>query len=234
MRRRGRCGSAPTRTRSGASHCRSRSEHARWPPHSLATTVRLVASHAYPDGAPPGFSGGFKEESCHACHFHAEPNSGPGRVTIEGVPAAFAAGERYTLTVTLSARRNEARGFQLAARFKDGGAQAGTLAPGSERRGTCRRGDFRAASSTRDRRRRGPPSTAADTRWTIEWTAPDGGGPVIFHVSANAADGDGSADGDFVYTTTGESAPLAPLAASGNGGRRLTAALAARVRAFGG
>ena len=56
----------------------------------LATTVRLVASHAYAEGAPPGFSGGFKEESCHACHFHAELNSGGGRVTIEGVPATFA------------------------------------------------------------------------------------------------------------------------------------------------
>ena len=54
-----------------------------------------------PDGAPPGFSGGFKEESCNACHFHAEPNSGPGRVTIEGVPATFAPGERYMLTITL-------------------------------------------------------------------------------------------------------------------------------------
>ena len=42
----------------------------------VATTVRLVASHAYAEGAPPGFSGGFKEDSCHACHFHAEPNSG--------------------------------------------------------------------------------------------------------------------------------------------------------------
>ena len=44
----------------------------------VATTVRLVASHAYAEGAPPGFSGGFKEDSCHACHFHAEPNSGAG------------------------------------------------------------------------------------------------------------------------------------------------------------
>jgi hypothetical protein len=58
----------------------------------LATTVRLVVSHAYAEGAPPGFSGGFKEESCHACHFHAEPNSGGGRVTIDGIPARFASG----------------------------------------------------------------------------------------------------------------------------------------------
>ena len=68
----------------------------------LATALRLVASHAYAEGAPPGFSGGFKEDSCHACHFHAEVNSGGGRVRIEGVPAQFVAGQRYTLTVTLT------------------------------------------------------------------------------------------------------------------------------------
>ena len=44
-------------------------------------------------------------------------------------------------------------------------------------------------------------------RWTIEWVAPDRGGPVAFHVAANAADGNESADGDFVYTTTAESPP---------------------------
>jgi hypothetical protein len=41
----------------------------------------------------------------------------------------------------------------------------------------------------------------------VPWTAPNGGGPVIFHAAANAADGNGSADGDFVYTATGESSP---------------------------
>ena len=43
-------------------------------------------------------------------------------------------------------------------------------------------------------------------RWSIEWTAPSGGGAVIFNVAANAADGNESADGDFVYTATAESA----------------------------
>jgi hypothetical protein len=171
----------------------------------LAITVRLVPSPAYAQGAPPGFSGGFKEESCHACHFHAEPNSPGGRLTIEGVPARFAAGERYTLTVTLTRAGMKRAGFQLAARFKDDGAQAGTLTPGTgdgERVGVEGQ-DVQYAGQ----KQAGAPVDEADTaRWTIEWTAPDRGGPVIFHVSANAADGNDSADGDFVYTATGESA----------------------------
>ena len=63
--------------------------------------------------------------------FSSDPNSSPGRVVIDGVPARFAAGEKYTLTVTLSRPGMKRAGFQLAARFKDSGAQAGTLAPGS-------------------------------------------------------------------------------------------------------
>ena len=177
----------------------------------VATTVRLVASHAYAEGAPPGFSGGFKEESCHACHFHAEPNSGPGRVTIEGVPATFAPGERYTLTITLTRAGMKLAGFQLAARFKDSGAQAGTIAPGA---GDAERVEVETQAGVQyaGQKKAGASVGAAEAAtWTIVWTAPESGGPVIFHVSANAADGNDSADGDFVYTATGESAPLAPL-----------------------
>jgi hypothetical protein len=165
----------------------------------LATTVRLMASHAYAEGAPPGFSGGFKEESCHACHFHEEPNSGGGRLTIEGVPAKFEAGQRYTLTVALTRAGMKRAGFQLAARFKDGGAQAGTLAPGP---GEGERVKVESSSGVQYAGQKKAGSLVADdvARWTLVWTAPERGGPVIFHAAANAADGNESADGDFVYT----------------------------------
>ena len=45
-------------------------------------------------------------------------------------PRRLRPGERYTLTVTLTRAGMKRAGFQLAARFKDSGAQAGTLAPG--------------------------------------------------------------------------------------------------------
>lgn len=171
----------------------------------VSATMRLVASHAYADGAPPGFSGGFKEDSCHACHFGADPNSGPGRATIAGVPAAFVPGERYTLTLTVTKSGMKLAGFQLAARFADSGAQAGLLAPGPEdaRRikvvtydGVQYAGQTRAGASI-----------AGDVAmWTIVWTAPTRGGRVIFDVAANAADGNDNAEGDFVYTATADAA----------------------------
>ena len=170
----------------------------------LSATMRLVASHGYPDGAPPGFSGGFKEESCHACHFHAEPNLSPGRLVIDGVPARFKAGEKYTLTVTLTRPGMKRAGFQLAARFKDSGAQAGTLAVAAAlkpRSSVELQGGIQYANQKKD----GSSVDADVARWTIEWTAP-AGGAVVFHVAANAADGNDSADGDFIYTASLESA----------------------------
>jgi hypothetical protein len=173
---------------------------------TLAATIRLVASPAYADGAPPGFSGGFKEDSCQACHFHEALNAPPGRVAIEGVPPAFTPGQSYTLTVRLTRTGTKLAGFQLAARFKDGGAQAGVLASGP---GDAERVGVESASGVQyaGQRKAGATGASDAASWTIVWTAPTSGGPVVFHVAANAANGNESADGDFVYTASVESAP---------------------------
>jgi hypothetical protein len=162
---------------------------------------------AYADGAPAGFSGGFGEPSCHGCHFHAEPDSGPGRVTIAGLPDRFKPGERYPLTITLSRPDMKLGGFQLTARFKDGGAQAGSLA--TEAGGQERvRIDERSGVQYVSQRRSGTSLAAANTAiWKLLWTAPPTGGPVVVHVAANAANGDDTADGDYVHTAAAESVP---------------------------
>ena len=177
----------------------------------LATGVRLVASHGYPDGAPPGFSGAFKEDSCQACHFSQDLNAPPGSVSIAGIPARYEAGRQYTLTITLNRADMKRAGFQLTARFSDGGAQAGTLAPADTQRVTVNSdgkvqyaGQLKAGSMVTE------PGVA---RWSIEWTAPPSGGAVVFNVAANAADGNGSADGDYVYTSAAEAAPPQPMQA---------------------
>jgi hypothetical protein len=103
-------------------------------------------------------------------------------------------------------------GFQLSSRFKDNGAQAGTLGPGPadrERVAVERDGEVQYAGHKQAGSAVG---TADAARWTIEWTAPDRGRPVIFHVAANAADGNETADGDFVYTDSREAVADNPAA----------------------
>ena len=99
----------------------------------LAATMRVVAPHAYAEGAPPGFSGGFKEESCHVPLPRGAELSRRTRHHRGRAVEFRGAGQRYTLSVTLTRTGMKRAGFQLATRFKDTGEQAGTLAPGPGR-----------------------------------------------------------------------------------------------------
>ena len=182
-------------------------------------TLRPVPSHAYAEGAPPGFTGGFTEQSCDACHFHAAPNAGPGKLTIEGLPDRFEAGQAYRVTIALTQPGMKLAGFQLAARFKDDGTQAGALARESD---TDARVGIETPTGVQyagQRREGAMVSTPNESRWTVMWTAPldDARGcpepcrrapsstrTVVFHVAANGANGDERADGDYVYTLAHE------------------------------
>lgn len=169
------------------------------------TTSPHVA--AYADGAPPGFTGGFKEQACDACHFEAAVNTKPGQLTLSGVPDGFVAGERYALTITLSRPGMAMGGFQLSARMENG-AQAGTLAPaqGEEKRIKIETGAVQYANQRVDGTALVEPGMA---RWRVVWTAPmTAGGKVVFHAAANAADKDEAARGDYIYTATAQSQAL--------------------------
>jgi hypothetical protein len=158
----------------------------------------------YADGAPPGFTGGFGEAACDACHFEAALNTKPGQLTLSGVPERFVAGERYPLTITLSRPGMAMGGFQLSARMETGGAQAGTLAPGpgEEKRIKVEPGKVQYANQRLDGTALTEPGLA---KWTLVWTAPAASGAVVFHAAANAADKDEAARGDYIFITTATS-----------------------------
>jgi hypothetical protein len=176
---------------------------------ALAALVVVTGGRVsgYAESAPAGFAGGFGEQTCHACHFHADLDSAPGRVTIAGVPERFVAGERYPLTITLTRPGMKLAGFQLTARFRDGGAQAGSFVPGpgeDARIGVAVQGDVQYANQRR-------PGTALATpdlaRWSLVWTAPTTLAPVVFHVAANAANADETTEGDYVHSAAVEVIP---------------------------
>ena len=90
-------------------------------------------------------------------------------------------------------------GFQVAARYEGSGA------PGKAA-GTWRTLDDRAAITPGSgaipyvhHTEAGTAPSADSASWTVEWTAPADAAPVVFHVAANAADGDMSQFGDYVY-----------------------------------
>jgi hypothetical protein len=157
----------------------------------------------------PGSTGGFGETSCQRGHTGAAADEAPGALTLEGVPVEYEPGTAYRITVVLTRPGVALAGFQIAAR-EDGfnmrsGFDAGWIGPTDDRaravHGTEQPVTY--VQHTAEGMR-----AAADGRitWTIDWIAPDGFGvPVVFHAAAVAANGDGSPDGDAVYTATSRS-----------------------------
>lgn len=158
-------------------------------------------SARYLDGPPPGFSGGFGEESCHACHFSEEVNASGGTLKIEGVPDRYVAGERYPIIVSLTRPGMAMAGFQLSARFTDDGRQAGELGVPDGEQDRVGVGEGSEIQYAFQRIGGSRPAESGRTEWPIVWVAPESGGSVSFHAAANAANGDDSAEGDFVYTS---------------------------------
>ncbi|HEX6751926.1 MAG TPA: choice-of-anchor V domain-containing protein [Longimicrobium sp.] len=164
---------------------------------------------AFPDGPPLARTGGFGEQTCHACHFDGEENAAGGSLTISGLPQGYVPGQTYRITIALQRGAMQAGGFQLAARVKDGpsaGKQAGTL------RTTDDRVQVKAAPSGVQYASHTRPgiqlTTAGRVEWTVEWTAPDpAAGEVVFHAAGTSANKDDSPLGDFIYTTMQSSRP---------------------------
>lgn len=166
---------------------------------------------AFPDHPPVAHTGGFGEPTCAMCHAGSPLNAPGGSLALQGAPAAYEAGKRYRLTVALAREGMASAGFQLAARCEDG-AQAGGLSPaGAPRVGVA--DDAGTGVSYAHQTADGvEPERPGSTGWAVEWTAPAAGcGAVRFDVAANAANGDASALGDYVYTRS--------LAARLNAGR---------------
>lgn len=160
----------------------------------------LLVGMAYVDGPPPAHTGGFGEPTCQVCHFDGGLNEPGGLLLVEGLPDRYEPGAVYDLEVVLARRDLERGGFQLGARFAEGaraGQQAGTFLPVGERVVVDTAGGVEYLRHTRA----GTAPVSPDSlRWAVAWQAPDvGAGPVAFHLAANAANGDDSEFGDFIY-----------------------------------
>ena len=159
--------------------------------------------HLFLRDAPPlAHTGGFGEPTCLACHMDGELNEAGGTLTIEGLPARYEAGRRYILTVMVTHPELRAAGFELSARYESGpdsARQAGALAVGDDRAKVSTEETTRVqyAHHLRSGTTQLP---AGSGRWTVAWTAPAASsGPVMFNVSANAANDNDSPMGDYIY-----------------------------------
>ncbi len=173
----------------------------------VAAPVLAVSLESYREGPMPGVTGGFGEPTCRMCHFDRGLNEPGGTLQVEGVPPAYVPGEEYPITVVLRRPDVVRGGFEMAARFEsppDAGRQAGHLRSPDARTQIVYGKD--SPVQYIQHTDRGSTTSPGEGRWTVYWTAPDGGsGPVMFHIAANASNDDASALGDFIYMTSATS-----------------------------
>ena len=175
-------------------------------------------------GAPSASSGGSLpgEQLCTRCH-QGTANSGSGTVEIlvNDSPATgymYAPGETVAILVRASDAAAARIGFQATARVGNGCTQGGTLIAGTSMRvrsaqgvGDCSgtAGELQWVTHSR-------PQNGSDAEFRFDWTAPEAeSGPVTFALAVLAANGDGSATGDQVYSLSAtleeqSAAPLGP------------------------
>ena len=169
---------------------------------------------AYVDGPPVAHTGGFGNETCHACHFENDLDAPGGSLSLDGVPVTFDPSATYRITVSLERPGMGRAGFQLAARLgeADGASEpAGALQAldGDERVQVIAGPDglTYAQHSEPGTTLTGPDATS----WTFEWRSPaDGTTSVTFHAAANAANDDASEFGDFIYTASATTRAAGP------------------------
>lgn len=175
---------------------------------ALTLVGPLPSARAFVEDPIPGYTGGFGEPSCHACHFDLPLDDSEGELRLKGVPERFTPGSSYRLTVVLERPGVVRGGFQLAARFAEGeleGASAGTLVPVDERVRTSRDDGTGVTYAHHS-----PEGTLAkrpgNLFWELEWLAPgEPVAPVLFHAAANASNDDDSELGDSIYTVEARS-----------------------------
>ena len=159
-------------------------------------------SDANLDDPPLGYTGGFGEPTCQACHTDAAVNEPAAVLTAEGLPDSYTPGGVYQLTLSIAASGQVRNGFQAAVRFADGaqkGLQAGSLSPVDPRTqvGTDASTGIQYASHSDIG---ADPVSPERGTWVVEWTAPSSDDSVVLHVAANSANGDNSPLGDLIHT----------------------------------
>ncbi|MFC1556890.1 choice-of-anchor V domain-containing protein [candidate division KSB1 bacterium] len=158
----------------------------------LFSSSVLIANRS---GPPDGRTGAPGESNCTVgCHSSFALNSGSGSLEISGIPAeGYTPDQTYPITITLNHSGASVWGFEAAvkdASFNQAGAIVVTEAPRTQT----------SVFSGITYIKHSFTGTLSNT-WTFDWQAPaSDAGPVTIYAAGNAANGNGSNQGDFIYT----------------------------------
>ena len=170
---------------------------------TLLVAVSVLVSipiGAYPAGPPPGASGGFGETTCIQCHKSYTLSAGRalalGDVVISGFPNQYEPAKTYPVKLEITHTKDRMLwGFQLTTRLKGAGTQAGELKPKDANTQVLVEKDIQYIGHTGE--------GIFSSVFEFTWVAPSSPvGAIVIDAAGNAANGDGSPTGDYIYSTT--------------------------------
>ncbi|HEY6333486.1 MAG TPA: choice-of-anchor V domain-containing protein, partial [Blastocatellia bacterium] len=170
-----------------------------------AAVLLLVSSavaYAYATGPPQGYTGAPGDYGdCTACHDTYVVNTGAGSLALGQVPGVYEPGQSYTLLVELADPQARRWGFELTG-IDGNGNRAGTFAPLGPDTQIATVGPPVLDRQYIEHTLLGTfPGTTMGHTWQVQWTAPASDiGAVHFYVAGNAANDDGTDQGDYIYT----------------------------------
>jgi len=180
--------------------------------------VAPLPLYGFSSGPPPLRTGAAVDGglNCTACHRTFAPaNSGKGNISITS--ASYTPGAKLNILITLQDPDAQRWGFQLTARLRsDETKEAGTFTVAAPLRVRCENGDNAPCGGGKEFIEHTAAATQVGTRnqgsFTIEWTAPEQDvGEIVLYAAGNAANGDGTPNGDHIYTTSAVIRPACTL-----------------------
>jgi hypothetical protein len=154
---------------------------------------------SYPEHLTGAFTGGFGEETCRSCHFDYDLNPDGGSLKITGIPKKLSEKERIDIEITVEREALEVAGFQFSARYPDG-SQAGSFDIAGKDRIMFSASVPDSLEYVQHSDAGTDPTDKNLSSWKLMWKVPESiSEPVIFNIAANAANGDQSEFGDFIY-----------------------------------
>lgn len=164
----------------------------------IVTTLFLLtgASILRNGGSPGGYTDSPGDgQNCTSCHA-GNPSSAEDWITTNIPEEGYVPGESYTINLQGVDEDAAKMGFELTAEYEDGAKTKGIKLANSDR--TKLTNSDNAVTHTAE----GNTFSNDTNTWQVEWQAPEAAsGKVTFYAAVNAANGDGTNNGDQIYTT---------------------------------